>query len=82
MRRTVVSQIEEKPKEKRQYQNMLWQEVSKNLVQDNKRGMNPSIEAFSQRINLFMRKVDKPDQIQMVIDNEKTLIKSIQEIEK
>lgn len=41
----------------------------------------PSIESFTQRLNLFRRKIDKPDIITMILQNKDALIQQIKKEE-
>jgi len=41
----------------------------------------PSIENFSQRLNLFRKKIEKPDVIEMILTNKEQLLKQIKKEE-
>lgn len=41
----------------------------------------PSIENFSQRLNLFRKKIEKPDVIEIILQSRDTLLKQIKKEE-
>jgi len=73
------NESEKKPKV---YRNTMWESIATSLIQDSKRtGAMPSIENFSQRLNLFRKKIEKPDVIEMILTNKEQLLKQIKKEE-
>lgn len=64
------------------YRNPMWESIAGNLFSESKKmGTMPSIESFSQRLNLFREKISKPDAVEMVLMNKDSLLKQIKKEE-
>lgn len=54
--------------DKKGYRNTMWETIASNIMQESKKtGTMPSIENFSQRLNLFRKKIEKPDVIELIL---------------
>ncbi|KAL4430312.1 hypothetical protein ABPG74_019471 [Tetrahymena malaccensis] len=68
--------------DKKTYRNNMWETIANNIMQESKKtGTMPSIENFSQRLNLFRKKIEKPDVIEIILQNKDTLLKQIKKEE-
>ncbi len=76
--------LSNKPQDvKEPYKNQMWNSIFKNISNESKRNTTiPSIQAFTQRLNLLRRKVEKPDLIELIYTEKDALEREIRKEKK